>query len=45
MNQSPFLPSSKPKSNTSAIRQVGIAMLALGTLALSIGFLVASLTN
>ena len=45
MNQPPFPPSSKPKSNTSAIRQVGIAMLVLGTLALSIGFLVASLTN
>jgi hypothetical protein len=27
------------------MRQVGIAMLVLGTLALSIGFLVASLTN
>ena len=45
MNQPPFPLSSKPKSNTSAMRQVGILMLALGALALSIGFLVASLTN
>lgn len=40
MNEPPF-----PKSNTSAMRQVGILMLVLGTLALSIGFLVKSLTN
>ena len=45
MNQPPFPLSSKPKSNTSAMRQVGITMLTLGIITLSVGILIASLTN
>lgn len=36
---------SKPKQTTSAMRQVGITMLALGALALLIGILIQSLVN
>jgi hypothetical protein len=42
MNQ---LPSSNPKPTPSAMRKVGITMLALGALTLVIGFVFASLIN
>jgi len=45
MNQPPFNSSSSSKPNASAMRQVGILMLTLGTLALLTGLLIASLTN
>ena len=37
--------SSAPKSTSSAMRQVAIAMLAIGTVAFFIGLFIASLTN
>jgi hypothetical protein len=45
MNQPPFNSSSNSKPTPSVMRQVGIAMLALGTLTLAIGFVIASLVN
>jgi len=42
MNQHP---SSDSKPTPSVMRQVGITMLALGLLTLSVGILIASLTN
>ena len=42
MNQ---LPSSSSKPTPSAMRQVGITMLVLGVITLSVGILIASLTN
>jgi hypothetical protein len=45
MNQPPFNSSSNSKPTPSAMRQVGITMLALGALALVIGFVISSLVN